>query len=312
MTVALAVALAVAALPLATRERRGTPLARKIWSLMLVALSAAFLARVVSLISPVWETRYLASILAALLLLGAVACARSGILGLLALVLTLAFAANAASFAPQYKSDMRDVAGELAPYLRPGDVVLLAQPDQSALASYYLPAGLRFATTMGPVTDPSYMNWVDAYGRLSAARAGAPTFAALAQQPASRPAAALRATADRRGGGLVAVLGHLGPPPRGPVGGAHHRQPEAPAARRHGGPAQLPWRVLRGRQRLGLHQAALSEPTRAAAEVALCAWSHIHSRQRRGARERTTGRTTRRMRTLLPPRRPAGGEGRRI
>jgi mannosyltransferase len=178
VTVSLAVALAVAALPLATRERRGTPLARKLWSLMLVALSAALLARVVSLISPVWETRYLASILAALLLLGAVACARSGILGVVALVLTLAFAANAASFSPQYKSDMRDVAGELAPYLRPGDGVLVAQPDQSALAYYYLPAGLRFATTMGPVTDPSYMNWVDAYSRLSAAQP-ARTFAAL-------------------------------------------------------------------------------------------------------------------------------------
>ncbi len=65
-------------------------------------------------------------------------------------MLTLAFAANAASFAPQYKSDMRDVAGELAPYLRSGDTVLVGSPDQSALAYYYLPAGLRFATPMGP------------------------------------------------------------------------------------------------------------------------------------------------------------------
>jgi 4-amino-4-deoxy-L-arabinose transferase-like glycosyltransferase len=167
VTVSLAIALAVAALPLATRDRRGTSTARMLWALMLIAVTAALLARIVSLVSPVWETRYLASILAALLLLGAFACARSGILGALALVLTLAFAANAASFAPQYKSDVRDVAGELTPYLHSGDTVLVGDPDQTALAYYYLPAGLRYASPMGPTAHPSYMNWVDAYTRLN-------------------------------------------------------------------------------------------------------------------------------------------------
>ncbi len=83
VTVSLAIALAVAALPLATRDRRRTSTARMLWSLMLIAVTAALLARIVSLVSPVWETRYLASILAALLILGALACARSGILGAL-------------------------------------------------------------------------------------------------------------------------------------------------------------------------------------------------------------------------------------
>jgi mannosyltransferase len=169
VTVALAVATAVALLPLATSERRRTPEARMMWALLLLAVVAAALARVLSIVSPVWETRYLASVLAALLLVGAVACARSGVLGVVAIVLTLAFVANSASFAPQYKSDMRDVAGELAPYLRPGDVVLVAQPDQTPLASYYFPAGVRFATPLGPVSEPSYMNWVDAYSRLQRA-----------------------------------------------------------------------------------------------------------------------------------------------
>lgn len=166
VTVSLAVAMAVAVLPLITRERRGSTTARMVWALITLALTAAFLARIVSLVSPVWETRYLASILGALLLVGALACARSGIIGLVALLLTLAFAANAASFAPQYKSDLRDVAGELAPYLHAGDLVLVAAPEQSALAYYYLPAGLRFASPMGPIAHPSYMNWVNAYSRL--------------------------------------------------------------------------------------------------------------------------------------------------
>ena len=31
---------------------------------------------------------------------------------------------------------------------------------------YYLPSGLRYASTLGPVSDPRYMNWVDALKRL--------------------------------------------------------------------------------------------------------------------------------------------------
>ena len=167
VTVVLAVALAVAVLPLASRERRWTPVARMVWALVLIAVGAALVARVLTIVFPAWETRYLASILGALLLLGAFACARSGVLGLAVLALTLAFAANAASFAPQHKSDLADIAGELAPDLRAGDLVLVAQPDQTPLAYYYLPAGLRYASPLGPTAHPSYMNWVDAYSRLA-------------------------------------------------------------------------------------------------------------------------------------------------
>lgn len=169
VTVSLAIAAVVGLLPLALPERRRTPEARMIAALLVLALVAALLARVTSIVSPVWETRYLASILAPLLLLAAVACARAGVIGVIALVLTLAFVANTASFAPAYKSDLRDVAGELAPYLRPGDLVLVGEPEQTPLAWYYLLSGLRFATTLGRVRDPRYMNWVDAYSRLRAA-----------------------------------------------------------------------------------------------------------------------------------------------
>ena len=49
------------------------------------------------------------------------------------------FWANPASYTPQYKSDMRDVAGEMAPRLHPGDLVIVGQPEQVPLAWYYLP-----------------------------------------------------------------------------------------------------------------------------------------------------------------------------
>jgi hypothetical protein len=87
--------------------------------------------------------------------------------------LTCAFLANPASFIPTYKSDMRDVAGELGPKLSAGDEVLVAQPEQTPLAAYYLPAGLRFATALGPDPHPSYMDWDDAQARLQAVQATA-------------------------------------------------------------------------------------------------------------------------------------------
>ena len=54
----------------------------------------------------------------------------------------------------------------MQPLLHPGDLVVVGQPEQTPLAWYYLPAGLRFASTLGPVADPSVMNWMGAMGRL--------------------------------------------------------------------------------------------------------------------------------------------------
>jgi hypothetical protein len=76
------------------------------------------------------------------------------------------FLVNPASYVPKYKSDLRDVGGEMAPLLHPGDLVISGQPDQIAVTWYYLPGGLRWASTIGPVADPRYMNWVNALQRL--------------------------------------------------------------------------------------------------------------------------------------------------
>jgi hypothetical protein len=102
-------------------------------------------------------------------LLGALTSARARLVGVAAIVLCVAFLANPGSFAAAHKSDMRDVAGELVSLLHPGDLVVVGQPEQVPLAWYYLPAGLHFASTIGPVKDPTYMNWKNALGRLQAA-----------------------------------------------------------------------------------------------------------------------------------------------
>jgi hypothetical protein len=65
---------------------------------------------------------------------------------------------------------MRDISGELTPILRSNAVVVDAQPDSTPLAWYYLPGTLHdYQTTLGPVKDPSFMDWVYALKRLQAA-----------------------------------------------------------------------------------------------------------------------------------------------
>ena len=54
----------------------------------------------------------------------------------------------------------------MTPRLHVGDLVVVGQPEQTPLAYYYLPGGLRYANTLGPVSDPTYMNWVNALQRL--------------------------------------------------------------------------------------------------------------------------------------------------
>jgi hypothetical protein len=136
------------------------------WSLIWLIAGTLIIAWLASQITPAFVARYMAPLLPAILLLAAWGAARSGVVGLAMIVLFLAFIVHVSSYAPRYKSDMQDVSGEVTPLLHRGDLVVNAQPDSSPLAWYYLPPGLQYATTVGRVSDPSYMNWVDALKRL--------------------------------------------------------------------------------------------------------------------------------------------------
>jgi mannosyltransferase len=166
VNVTLLVGAVVGAAPLFARARRRTPDALALWAL--VAAPGVMLAvlRASTLVTTGWASRYMAPAVAPLVLLAALTCARARVVGVAVIVLCVAFLANPSSFAPSYKSDMRDIAAELGPTLRPGDLVVSAQPEQTALAWYYLPSGLRYASTVGVMKDPSYMNWTGAMGRL--------------------------------------------------------------------------------------------------------------------------------------------------
>ena len=169
ITVILVFTAAIGLAPLFTRAHRRTREWTILWTLILFPVATLGLAWIASQVNPAWAARYFAPVLGALLLLIAWGCARARLLGVLAVALGVVFLANPRTYTPQYKSDMRDVAAEVSSYVRPGDEVLVGQPEETPLAWYYLPGGLQFANLAGGkiVADPRYMNWVDALSRLT-------------------------------------------------------------------------------------------------------------------------------------------------
>ncbi|HEX4012097.1 MAG TPA: glycosyltransferase family 39 protein [Solirubrobacteraceae bacterium] len=168
--VTLLVCVVISVTPLTARGLRRTQDAQIFWTVIAITAGALFAARVTGFFVDDWAWRYFAPVVPALLLLGTFAAARARVVGVVAIVFCVAFLANPASFAPNYKSDMKDVAAQMSPLMHAGDLVVVAQPEQAPLAWYYLPRGLRYATTLGPVTDPSYMNWTHAQSHLQDAR----------------------------------------------------------------------------------------------------------------------------------------------
>jgi hypothetical protein len=165
-TVALVLAGAIGVAALLYKGRWRTRESLIVWTLILLPVGTLGFGWLVSHFSPAWAYRYFAPVVGSLLLVATAGMARAKGVGLLALLLVIIFWANPSSFTPHHKSDMRDVAAEMAPRLHRGDLVILGQPEQVPLAWYYLPAGLRFANTSGTVPDPQSMNWVDALTRL--------------------------------------------------------------------------------------------------------------------------------------------------
>ncbi len=169
VTVTLFLGCVAGVAALFTRRLRRTPEAVALWTLIALATATLLVAWLSSQITPAYVSRYFAPVLPAILLIAALGCGRARLLGLLAVAASVAFVLHPGNFAYPHKSDMRDISGQVTPLLHRGDLVLVAQPEETPLAWYYLPSGLRYATTIGPVSDPTYMNWVGALGRLQSA-----------------------------------------------------------------------------------------------------------------------------------------------
>ena len=145
---------------------RRSPERRAAIALAVAAAGALLMPWLVSQASPSWSYRYLAVVVAPLLLLAALGTSRAGLAGVAAVALTALV--GLAWNVPSTKSNVDAVAAAIAPSLRPGDHVISTQPEQVAVLHYYLrePAGLRYATVLGPVADVGVTDWRDGVERL--------------------------------------------------------------------------------------------------------------------------------------------------
>jgi mannosyltransferase len=168
MAFALATGSGLAGLMIAPRLRG--PKARAVLALLVMGAAALSVAWLSSQISPAWATRYLAVLIGPLLLLGAGGLARAGALGAVVVVLLVIFWANPRTHALRTKSNAHTAAVLVQDRLEPGDLVVAVHPEEGPVMHVYLPRGLRWANAMGPVSDPSVMDWRDALDRLKAAK----------------------------------------------------------------------------------------------------------------------------------------------
>ncbi len=140
-------------------------------------------------LEPSWTVRYLAVIVGPFLLAaaGALAASRPGWwVAMGASVLLVGWALIGLVLpnpnARYAKDNMAAVARAAAARLHPGDLVVVTQTEQTAVAAHYLPSGLEYVTPTGPVTDTGVVDWRDIVGRLQQAvpcQAVAPSLDAL-------------------------------------------------------------------------------------------------------------------------------------
>jgi mannosyltransferase len=140
--------------------------------------------------SPAWTTRYLGVALGPILLLAALGLARAGNLGLVALVIILGIWALPKTYDLRNKSNASDLRKAAAPQLHSGDLVISMQPEQTPLLRYHLTTlghvnGLRWATPLGAVDNPSVMDWTDSQERLEHATVRTKLEPLLAKLPRS-------------------------------------------------------------------------------------------------------------------------------
>jgi hypothetical protein len=167
-------------------------------AVVLVAVSMAS-AWVASKFTPAWAPRYFALFIGPLVIVLAVALVRARWIGLVALLVAVAQWAIPPSPPRDAKSNARAIAAKIGPVLRAGDTVLPTWPEQVPVLHHYLPAGLRYATPLGPVADPSVMDWRDAMARFRRSSVATTLEPLLAGLPVGGHVVLIRPTLGKKG-----------------------------------------------------------------------------------------------------------------
>lgn len=131
--------------------------------IIVVTVGAGFLT---SQASAQWNQRFLAVVVGPLLVALGVGLARAGPVGVASLAVVAVLAGPfGLKVPPNAKSDVKGLVDQVADVARAGDLVF-APIGTIPLLAHYLPPGLRYATTTGPVADPLAADWRDAMQRL--------------------------------------------------------------------------------------------------------------------------------------------------
>ncbi len=142
---------------------------RTVAALALVSVLCLLLAWLAAQGSRSWAPRYFVVLLGPLMLLIGGGLARVGKLGVVVLILGALLWSAAVPRTVDYKSNVHRVITALAPGLARGDLVLTSEPEQLPVLVQYLPHGLRYASSLGAVSNPDIMDWRDAVTHLRAA-----------------------------------------------------------------------------------------------------------------------------------------------
>jgi mannosyltransferase len=151
------------------RRRRDTE-RLELLTLAGLGLGTLLIAWGASQLAPAWAFRYMAIIVGPLVLLSGVGLARAGRLGVAALAL-VALLWLPKGVPPDATTTEKNVVSEVESFLERGDLVVSTHPERLTVLDYYLPRGLTYLTTLGPVADARYMDWRDVLDRLRDARA---------------------------------------------------------------------------------------------------------------------------------------------
>ena len=140
------------------------------WSIIFLLFGTLIVAWLASQITPAFVARYMAPDPRVDPAAGRVGRAPGrAVVGLVAIVLCVVFVVHPSSYAPQFKSDMRDIGGEMKPLIHPEHSWW---STRSPTRPRWLGTTCRRACStqpaIGPVDDPSYMDWVYALKRLTA------------------------------------------------------------------------------------------------------------------------------------------------
>src|SRR5262249_28185854 len=156
------------------RSRRDGHLAGFIGAIGILTALTGFLG---AQLEPSWTVRYLAVIVASVLIAvaGSVAHSRKGISVVAAICAALAVWSAIGSLLPNpsaryAKSNAEQVAHRMSPLLEAGDLVVVTQTEQVSVLAHYLPQGLVYATPTGQVPDPTVRDWRNLISRLQQAR----------------------------------------------------------------------------------------------------------------------------------------------